>query len=133
MTFLATNGASSITFVNSSATNQITGGSRNLYATNVNVTFQGAIDISPTTANKDLGFRGNGDYTLNGSIVTANTGFNAGIVVDATGTVTLALTAAQSAALDFDRAYYDIEIVSPAGVVTRLVQGTVTLSREVTR
>lgn len=55
------------------------------------------------------------------------------VVTGATGTVTLALTAAQSAALDFDRAVYDIEIVSPAGVVTRLVQGTVTLSREVTR
>jgi hypothetical protein len=55
------------------------------------------------------------------------------VVTGATGTVTLTLTAAQSAALDFDRAYYDIEIVSPAGVVTRLVQGTVTLSREVTR
>jgi hypothetical protein len=55
------------------------------------------------------------------------------VVTGATGTVTLTLTAAQSAALDFDRAVYDIEIVSPAGVVTRLVQGTVTLSREVTR
>jgi hypothetical protein len=55
------------------------------------------------------------------------------VVTGATGTVTLALTATQSAALDFDRAVYDIEIVSPAGVVTRLVQGTVTLSREVTR
>jgi autotransporter-associated beta strand protein len=89
MTFLATNGASSIAFVNSSATNQITGGSRNLYATNVNVTFQGALDVSPTTDNKDLGFRGNGDYTLNGSIVTTNTGFTAGIIADTTGTVAL--------------------------------------------
>jgi autotransporter-associated beta strand protein len=89
MTFLATNGASSITFANDSVTNQITGGSRNLYATNVNVTFQGALDISPTAADKDLGFRGNGDYTLNGSIVTADTGFTAGMVVDTTGTVAL--------------------------------------------
>lgn len=54
-------------------------------------------------------------------------------VTGATGIVTLGLTAAQSAALDFDRAYYDLEIVDSAGVVTRLVQGTVTLSREVTR
>ena len=42
-------------------------------------------------------------------------------------------SATQSAALDFNSAVYDLEIVSPAGVVTRLVQGTVTLSREVTR
>lgn len=61
--------------------------------------------------------------TANGQlVVTANT-----------GTVTLSLTATQSAALDFQTAVYDLEIVSPTGVVTRLVEGTVTLSREVTR
>lgn len=55
------------------------------------------------------------------------------VVTGATGVVTLSLTATQSAALDFNSAVYDLEIVSPAGVVTRLVQGTITLSREVTR
>jgi len=54
-------------------------------------------------------------------------------VTGATGVVTLALTAVESAALDFNSAVYDLEIVSPAGAVIRLVQGTVTLSREVTR
>jgi hypothetical protein len=52
---------------------------------------------------------------------------------EAGGIVSLGLTATVTAALDFRTAAYDLEIVSGAGVVTRLVQGTITLSREVTR
>jgi hypothetical protein len=49
------------------------------------------------------------------------------------GTVTLALTATQTAALNFDKARYDLELEAGNGVVTRLVEGTITLSKEVTR
>lgn len=53
----------------------------------------------------------------------------------AAGTVTLALTPAQTAALaattDFDLVY-DLEIVSAGGVVTRLLEGRVKVAREVT-
>ena len=48
-------------------------------------------------------------------------------------TVTLSLSAAQTAALNFEKARYDLEIESVGGVVTRLVEGTITLSKEVTR
>jgi hypothetical protein len=49
------------------------------------------------------------------------------------GIVTLSLSATVTAALDFRTAVYDLELISSAGVVTRMVQGTITLSREVTR
>ena len=47
--------------------------------------------------------------------------------------ITLTITATQTAAFAFDQARYDIELVSGAGVVTRLLQGKIKLSREVTK
>ena len=47
--------------------------------------------------------------------------------------ITLTITATQTAAFTFDQARYDIELVSGAGVVTRLLQGKIKLSREVTK
>ena len=50
-----------------------------------------------------------------------------------TGLLDLFISATDTAALSFDVAAYDVEIVSTGGEVTRLVQGKVKLSREVTR
>jgi hypothetical protein len=49
------------------------------------------------------------------------------------GQFQIALTAAQTAALNFSKILYDLEIVSGAGVVTRLLEGSVTLIKEVTK
>jgi hypothetical protein len=49
------------------------------------------------------------------------------------GTIIIALTATQTAALVAGNYVYDLELVSSAGVVTRLVQGTLAVSAEVTR
>ena len=48
------------------------------------------------------------------------------------GVIELTISATETAAMTFTSAVYDLELVSGA-VVTRLVQGTLTLSREVTR
>ena len=48
------------------------------------------------------------------------------------GTITLALTAAQTAALSFTQASYDLKLTSGSGAVTRLLQGSISLSPEVT-
>lgn len=53
--------------------------------------------------------------------------------LDATGIIEITLTANFTAALTFDYAVYDMEAVSPAGQVTRLVEGMISLSKEVTR
>lgn len=51
----------------------------------------------------------------------------------AAGTVTLTIDATTMAAVTAKTYVYDLELVSGAGVVTRLVMGTFTVRREVTR
>lgn len=54
-------------------------------------------------------------------------------ITGAEGKVAVHATAAQTGAIDDGVYYYDCEITSPAGIVTRLVQGQVVVSPEVTR
>jgi autotransporter-associated beta strand protein len=89
MIFVATNGAATLSFTNTSVTNLMTGGDRSFYATNVDVSFAGALQVSATTADKEFRFFGNGDYTFDGSILTTNNTFTSSLVVGTTGTVTL--------------------------------------------
>jgi tRNA threonylcarbamoyladenosine modification (KEOPS) complex Pcc1 subunit len=49
------------------------------------------------------------------------------------GTITLSISATDSAALTAGRYVYDLELVSAGGIVTRLLQGIVTVSANVTR
>jgi len=65
--------------------------------------------------------------TENGRIaLTTGSGLNA-------GTITLSITATDTAALAAGRYVYDLELVSGGGQVTRLMEGVVTVSAEVTR
>jgi hypothetical protein len=50
----------------------------------------------------------------------------------AAGTITLTIAAADTAALTAGRALYDLELIS-GSVVTRLIQGVCTISRNITR
>lgn len=49
------------------------------------------------------------------------------------GTIDVLLSATTTAALSFTTAFWDLELVSGGGVVYRLLEGYVTLSKEVTR
>jgi len=49
------------------------------------------------------------------------------------GTVALGLTATQTANLVPGRYVYDVEVVSGANVVSRIIEGIVTVTPEVTR
>ena len=51
----------------------------------------------------------------------------------AAGTITLVLTAATTAAIAWRRGVYDIELTSGDGTVTRLLEGEIQVSKEVTR
>ena len=55
------------------------------------------------------------------------------VITPNAGKVTLALTPAATSAITWRRGKYDLEIVSPTGVVTRLLSGTIEVSREITR
>jgi hypothetical protein len=73
---------------------------------------------------------------LSSSLAVDGTGLNfsgsAGLNPPVSGTIGIYISAASSSALNFDSALYDIEIQS-GSIVTRLLQGTIKLSREVTR
>lgn len=59
---------------------------------------------------------------------------NAGIVINPSdGLVVLVFRPEHTRGALWKKAVYDLELVSPDGLVTRLVQGHVQLSREVTR
>ncbi len=64
------------------------------------------------------------------SLTTENGGIALG---GSAGTVTLTMTAAQTASIIETVGVYDLELVSPSGIVTRFLQGAVIISREVTR
>lgn len=59
---------------------------------------------------------------------------NGGIAIDpATGTITLSISATDTAALTWRQGVYDLELTDGAGVVTRLARGRVAVCPEVTR
>lgn len=67
-------------------------------------------------------------------VLDMNTGNSQIVITDAVnGKFELRLTAAESEALNFEGAIYDLECESGGGVVTRLLQGAITVLPEVTR
>ncbi len=76
------------------------------------------------------------DYGDTNPVITLSTvNPPAGITITdgANGQFQIALNAIQTAALNFTSVKYDLEMVAPGGAVIRLLQGEITLSREVTR
>ena len=59
---------------------------------------------------------------------------NGGIVIDGpAGKLTLRISPTATAAITWESGVWDLEVVHPSGDVTRLVQGSISVSREVTR
>jgi hypothetical protein len=54
-------------------------------------------------------------------------------ITGSTGTIAVTATAAQTGAIDQGPYYYDLEITSSTGIVTRVAQGQVVVSAQVTR
>lgn len=54
-------------------------------------------------------------------------------ITGATGTIAIHATATQTAAIAAGNYVYDLEIKSASNIVTRLIQGTITISAEATR
>lgn len=50
-----------------------------------------------------------------------------------TGTITLIFSAATTAAITWKRGKYDLELTSTDGAVTRLIEGQISVSQEITR
>lgn len=68
------------------------------------------------------------------TIISLTSSLGGGLVIDeAAGKITMTISATVTAALSFVSGVWDLEIVSPLGVVTRILQGNVYLSKEVTK
>jgi hypothetical protein len=87
-----------------------------------------AVNLTSYTAKMQARVDVNSDSTI--LSLTQAAGLTLGGVL---GTIKIDLTATQTAALSPSNYVYDLELTSSAGVVTRLVQGTFTVSAEVTR
>jgi hypothetical protein len=70
---------------------------------------------------------------IGGTVYTQLSTTGGTIVLDPTlRTITLSLTAETTAALTFTKGVYDLEMVSPTDVVTAILYGSVSLTKEVT-
>jgi hypothetical protein len=68
------------------------------------------------------------------NILSLTTDVNGGITIDnAAKTITLTITAVQTAAFTFKSAVYSLEMASSGGVVTELMGGKIIIEKEVTR
>lgn len=85
------------------------------------------MDLTGYTARLQVRRRQSSDDVLI-SLTTANGG-----LVLSGSTITITMTAAATALLDFNRAVYDLELIPASNEPERYLQGTVTLDHEVTR
>jgi len=94
--------------------------------------YQGRMQIRPTAGSDTI------YITLSSSLDTDGTGLNfsgsSGLNPPTSGTIGIFISANSSSQLDFNEAHYDLEIASGVTypVVTRLLEGTVKLSKNVT-
>ena len=70
---------------------------------------------------------------IGGTVLLSLTTENNGIVIDnAKKTITLTVEATATDDFTWTRGVYDLELISPAGVVTALITGRVSVTKEVT-
>ena len=96
--------------------------------------YNGRMQVRPTVESSQI------YLTLSSSLQSDGTGLNFsgsnGTTPPTSGSIGIYISAATSSNLDFDTAYYDLEIYSGSGVteyVVRLLEGKIKLSKEVTR
>jgi hypothetical protein len=70
---------------------------------------------------------------VGGTVLLSLTTVDGRITIDdLTKSITLTISAVDTAALTWKKGVYDLELVSPGGIVTALLAGAVTVSKEVT-
>jgi hypothetical protein len=72
-------------------------------------------------------------YSSETAELTLSSPSNGIVITGATGTVLITISAAQTRALEEGYYVYDVELTSPSALVTRLIQGQLTVAPEVTR
>jgi len=88
-----------------------------------------AIDLTGYTARMQIRLKRTSAAFLH-ELTTENGGITLG---GAAGTIALLISATDTTAFTFTTAIYDLELITAGGIVTRLLQGSVTLSTEATK
>lgn len=88
-----------------------------------------AINLTGYTAAMQLRY----SYDSATAVLSLSSPSNGIVITGASGLVTITISANQTAALSADTFLYDLEITSPTTVKTRLIQGVVVVSAEVTK
>lgn len=91
------------------------------------VEYNDPVDLTGFTASMQIKDKVGGVEML--SLTTANSGV---AINTSLNTITINITAAQTALLDFSTAVYDLELVSAGGEVTKFASGSLSLVKEVT-
>ncbi len=110
--------------------------------TNIQITWQdesGSVDLSGYGARMQMRPSATSEtvyLSLSSSLQTDGTGLNMsgsdGLTAVQSGSIGIYISATTSSLLNFDTAYYDLEMVN-GNEVTRLLEGQVKLSKNVTR
>ncbi len=87
------------------------------------------IDLTGFTARMQIRLKRTSTDVIH-ELTTENGGITLG---GAAGTIALLITDVDTAAFSFKPSIYDLELISSGGIVTRLLQGSVTLSTEATK
>jgi hypothetical protein len=99
------------------------------YTSGGELLYKPPVDLTDFTARMDIRTHLEATEVIK-SLTTENGGITLG---DEDGTIALLISAADTEAFTFSDAVYDLELVSATGIVTRLLAGAITLSKEVTR
>lgn len=103
------------------------------YTSGGSVVYYTPVDLASFTARMQVRAT-QADTTILLSLTDAGVAPLTGITLDNTlKTITLLISATDTAALTWLTGVYDLELISPAGVVTQLLSGSVTVVDEVTR
>lgn len=97
------------------------------YTTGAWLQYNEPVDMTGFTARMSIKNKVGGTELL--SLTTANGGI---IIQEAEDLITLLISATDTAAFTWTKGVYDLEMVSPGGVVSALLTGTVTVKAEVT-
>lgn len=113
--------------------NDTNSGSYTAYTSGGSLVYYSPVDLSGFTARMMIRATVDATATLV-SLVSGVAAPLSGITLDNTlKTITLLISATDTAALTFSTGVYDLELVSSSGVVTQLLSGSVTVTDEVTR
>lgn len=99
-------------------------------------TFRMVLRLTDPTTGEPVDYTGataRGQMRVNFSDESPAGVFTCAFTDAANGVLQISMTDAETSALNFNKADYDIEVVQAGGIVQRILMGKVTLSREATK